>query len=155
LCSADLSKDAQALTPYGASSAGLLLAHPSRCDPSPCRRLSRPQSTMATLTADRGLRGFQMCCHTVTSALLHIPDQLSHVPIDGLKRNCVGGGYRSTCTCYCTLLSGHGVYQVCPCHPFDSDDVLRCHGTRNHHCIDLSSLTGPSGKVLSQGCFSP
>jgi len=73
---------------------------------------------MATLTADRGIRGFQMCFHTVTSALLHIPDQLSHVPIDGLKRSRVGGGDRTTSPRISRLPSGRGIYQVDPRRPF-------------------------------------
>ena len=73
---------------------------------------------MATLTADRGIGGFQMCFYTITSALLHIPDQLSHVPIDGLKRSRVGGGYRTTSPRISRLPSGRGIYQVDPRRPF-------------------------------------
>src|SRR4030095_8371157 len=40
---------------------GRTLRHLARCGPSPCTRLSRAPTTMATLTADRGIRGFQMC----------------------------------------------------------------------------------------------
>ena len=97
---------------------GRTLRHLARCGPSPCTRLSRAPTTMATLTADRGIRGFQMCFHTVTSALLHIPDQLSHVPIDGLKRSRVGGGYRTTSPRISRLPSGRGVHQVDPRLPF-------------------------------------
>jgi hypothetical protein len=103
---------------------GRTLRHLARCGPSPCTRLSRAPTTMATLTADRGVGGFQMCFHTVTSALLHIPDQLSHVPIDGLKRSRVGGGYRTTSPRLSRLPSGHGVDQVRPCHPVAAHDRL-------------------------------
>jgi hypothetical protein len=72
---------------------------------------------MTTLTADEGIRGFQLCFHTVTSALLHLPDQLSHVPLDGLTRSRVGGGDRTTAPRLSRLPSGRGVPQVDPRRP--------------------------------------
>jgi hypothetical protein len=63
---------------------GLLRTRLSRCGPSPCGRLSRLPSTMATLTADMGIGGFQGRLLFPYLALLYIPSQLSHVPSDGL-----------------------------------------------------------------------
>jgi hypothetical protein len=99
-------------------SAGLLLAHLSRCGPSPCTWLSHALTTMATLTAAGGLGGFGITCVLPSLALLSIPLLLSHVHRHGLKRDHVGGSYLPTSPCYCRLLSGPGVDQVRPCHSF-------------------------------------
>jgi hypothetical protein len=69
------------------------LRHLIDCGPSPCRRLSRPQTIMATLTAAEDIGGFRGCFQPSTSALLRIPMPLSHVPMNGLKRDHVGGGF--------------------------------------------------------------
>jgi hypothetical protein len=99
-------------------SAGLLLAHLSRCGPSPGTWLSHALTTMATLTAAWGIGGFGITFVLPSLALLSIPMSLSHVHRHGLKRDHVGGSYLPTSTCYCRLLSGPGVDQVRPCHSF-------------------------------------
>jgi hypothetical protein len=48
---------------------------------------------MATLTAAEDIGGFRSCFQPPTSALLNIPMPLSHVPMNGLKRDHVGGGF--------------------------------------------------------------
>src|SRR5687767_2432127 len=65
-----------------------------------------------------GIGGFGITFVLPSLALLAIPMSLSHVHSHGLKRDHVGGSYLSTSTCYCRLLSGHGVDQVRPCHSF-------------------------------------
>ena len=110
---------------------GRTLRHLARGGPSPCTRLSRAPTTMATLTAERGLRGVQMCCHTMTSALLPIPAPLSHVPIHGLKRSRVGGGYRTTSPRIARLPSGRGIYQVDPRRPF----AAPCLSAASEDCV--------------------
>ena len=92
-----------------------ILRHLISCGPSPCTQLSCAPTTMATLTPCGCLGGFRSCFQSPTSALLHIIRRVSHVHMNGLTREHLGGGYLSTYTCYCKLLSGDGVAQV---HPY-------------------------------------
>jgi len=48
------------------------LRHPISCGPSPCTRLSRAPTTMATLTPLKRIRGFRGCFQPPTSALVRI-----------------------------------------------------------------------------------
>jgi|SRR4029453_7589248 hypothetical protein len=99
---------------------GLLRTCLSRCGPSPCTQLSCAPSPMATLTPATCIRGFRASCLVRTSAPVYIMSWVSPVHRDGLKRDHVGGGYHTTYTYHRRLLSGHGVDQVPPCHPFGS-----------------------------------
>ncbi len=86
LGSADLRETSPALTPYGASSVDGYFAHLSRCGPSPCTRLSRAPSTMATLTPFGRLWSFGMGFPIRTSASIRIVRRVSQVPRDGLPK---------------------------------------------------------------------
>jgi hypothetical protein len=127
----------------------------SRCSPSPCRRLSRPPSTMATLTPSRRIGGFQNCFQPITSALLTIVRRVSRVHCHGLPRDHLGGGYPSTYTCIPQASPLIGGKQVRP-YPSSAGcakyPALR--GGIRGRCMS-PKRTGPSGKVLSQGPLSP
>jgi hypothetical protein len=113
--SAGIGKDSQAFT-----SSRVATRLPTSCGPSPCTRLSRAQSTMTTLTPCRRIRGFLRVFppsyfRSRSHRLKGLPSSQQWTP-----RDHVGGGYPTTCTCYCRLLSGYGVNQVHPYHPFGS-----------------------------------
>jgi hypothetical protein len=74
---------------------GRTLRHPTGCGPSPCTRLSRAPTTMATLTSLSCLGGFRGCFQPSTSALLTIMRGISCVHTDGLKQDHLGGGCHS------------------------------------------------------------
>ena len=99
---------------------GRTLRHLSSGGPSPCTRLSRALTPMATLTPCRRIGGFLELFPTPS---FRSPDhRLEGLPSSSrwTLRDRVGGGYQTTCTCYGRLLSGHGVNQVDPCHPWGS-----------------------------------
>ena len=79
---------------------------------SPCTWFSHAPSPMATLTPFGRIRGFRSCFQPPTSALLPLVPRVSHVPIDRLTRDRVGGGYPSTSPRISRLPSGRRVYQV-------------------------------------------
>jgi hypothetical protein len=149
------SKASQAFSPYGARPVGLYFAHLSRCNPSPCARLSRALSTMATLTPSGRLGGFQGCYQPITSALLHIARRVSRVHCHGLQRDHLGGGYPSTGACAPQVSPLIGDRQVRPYH--SSAGCAKHPASRGGirgRCMS-PKRTGPSGKVLSQGPLSP
>jgi hypothetical protein len=110
---------------------------------------------MATLTPVTRVRGFGVSFLTRTSALVRIGWRVSHVHTDGLKRGHVGGGYRTTYTCYRRLPSEHGVDQVHPCHPLGSGPTVHGLGAQSA-LLSHSAHTGcPIGQGLETGARFP
>jgi hypothetical protein len=86
--------------PKPSHSTGLLRTHLLSCGPSPCGRLSRPQTTMATLTSDSRIRGFLRLFPTPYfrsryHRLKDLPCSHRWTPQDRL-----GGGYRQPIPAY-------------------------------------------------------
>ena len=96
---------------------GRTMRYHSRCDPSPCTRLSRAPTTRATLTADTDRGGLQAGFPHPSLALLHLPCRLSHVPIDGLHGIVSVVVTGPTSPRVSRLPSGRGVEQVHPRPP--------------------------------------
>ena len=86
--------------PKPSHSTGLLRTHLLSCGPSPCGRLSRPQTTMATLTSHSRIRGFLRLFPTPYfrsryHRLKDLPCSHRWTPQDRL-----GGGYRQPLPAY-------------------------------------------------------
>jgi hypothetical protein len=146
---------ASARIPKPSHLAGLLRTPLSRCGPSPCGRLSRPPTTMATLTSSSRLRGFLGLFPTPyfrsrSHRLKDLPSSQRWTLRDHL-----GGSYPGNLY---LLSQAPERMQGTPGLPASFFGWLITHKPlRNAELSNPSSasLADPSGKVLSRGRLSP